>query len=55
MGRRVDEGFRSLEPSTLATRPITWQSRSFRGHLLCSFLALVLKHELESRMRQKDL
>ena len=29
--------------------------RPIRGHVFCSFLALVLKQELESRMKQLDL
>src|SRR5690242_2182487 len=28
---------------------------TIRGHVFCSFLALVLKQELESRLKQSDL
>ena len=42
--------------SILETRPIYHKSdETKRGRRFCSFLALVLKHELESRMRQKAL
>jgi len=39
--------------SLLKTRPI-WHKRddTIRGHVFCSFLALVLRHELYSRLRQ---
>jgi hypothetical protein len=51
----VEDTFRTAK-SILETRPIFHKSdEAIRGHLFCSFLALVLKHELESRMRQKAL
>jgi transposase len=39
--------------SLLKTRPI-WHKRddTIRGHVFCSYLALVLRHELYSRLRQ---
>src|SRR5260370_41860652 len=40
----------------LETRPIYHKrDTTIRGHVFCSFLALVLKQELESRMKQADL
>ena len=51
----VEDTFRTAK-SILETRPIYHKcDETIRGHLFCSFLALVLKHELESRMRQKAL
>jgi transposase len=42
--------------SILETRPIYHKrDATIRGHVFCSFLALVLKQELESRMQQADL
>jgi len=42
--------------SILETRPIYHKRDvTIRGHVFCSFLALVLKQELESRMRQAEL
>ena len=42
--------------SILETRPIYHKrDETIRGHVFCSFLALVLKQELESRMRQAEL
>src|ERR1700747_851777 len=42
--------------SILETRPIYHKrDASIRGHVFCSFLALVLKQELESRMKEADL
>jgi transposase len=42
--------------SILETRPIYHKrDATIRGHVFCSFLALVLKQELESRMKQADL
>ena len=42
--------------SILETRPIYHKrNATIRGHVFCSFLALVLKQELESRMKQADL
>jgi hypothetical protein len=55
----VEDIFRTTK-SILETRPI-YQQRdvtirgSIRGHVFCSFLALVLKQELESRMKQAQL
>ena len=31
------------------------RDETIRGHVFCSFLALLLKQELESRMKQADL
>src|SRR6478736_2298146 len=42
--------------SILETRPIYHKrDATIRGHVFCSFLALLLKTELESRMKQADL
>jgi transposase len=42
--------------SILETRPIYHKrNETIRGHVFCSFLALVLKQELESRMQQAQL
>jgi transposase len=42
--------------SILETRPIYHKrDATIRGHVFCSFLALVLKQELESRLKQSDL
>jgi transposase len=42
--------------SILEIRPIYHKrDATIRGHVFCSFLALVLKQELESRMKQADL
>jgi hypothetical protein len=42
--------------SILETRPIYHKrDETIRGHVFCSFLALLLKQELESRMKQTDL
>jgi len=42
--------------SIIETRPIYHKrDATIRGHVFCSFLALVLKQELESRMRRTDL
>ena len=48
----VEQLFR-WEKSLLNTRPI-WHKRddTIRGHVFCSFLALVLRHELFSRLRR---
>ena len=47
---RVEHVFRSTK-SILATRPI-WHKcdETIRGHVFCSFLALVLRKELEDRL-----
>jgi transposase len=42
--------------SILETRPIYHKrDETIRGHVFCSFLALLLKQELESRMKRNDL
>jgi transposase len=42
--------------SILETRPIYHKcDETIRGHVFCSFLALLLKQELESRMKRADL
>jgi transposase len=42
--------------SILETRPIYHKrDKTIRGHVFCSFLALLLKQELESRMKRTDL
>ncbi|MEI6515120.1 MAG: transposase, partial [bacterium] len=42
--------------SILVTRPIYHKcDETIRGHVFCSFLAILLKTELESRMSQMDL
>jgi hypothetical protein len=47
----VDPGRQHLE-----TRPIYHKrDETIRGHVFCSFLALVLKQELESRIKQAEL
>jgi hypothetical protein len=51
----VEETFRTAK-SILETRPIYHKcDETIRGHVFCSFLALVLKRELEMRMEDKDL
>ena len=51
----VEESFRTAK-TTLETRPIYHQrDEAIRGHVFCSFLALVLKRELEIRMAAKEL
>ena len=46
----VEHLFRS-EKALLATRPIYHQTdAAIRGHVFCSFLALVLRKELEERL-----
>ena len=51
----VEDSFRTAK-SILETRPIYHKrDETIRGHVFCSFLALVLKHELEQRMRAKGL
>ena len=47
---RVERAFRSMK-SALATRPISHQcDETIRGHVFCSFLALLLMHELDRRL-----
>jgi hypothetical protein len=51
----VEDIFRTSK-SILETRPIYHKrDETIRGHVFCSFLALVLKQELESRLKQADL
>ena len=52
---RVEDIFRTTK-SILETRPIYHKrDETIRGHVFCSFLALILKQELESRMKRSDL
>jgi transposase len=49
----VEQWFRSCK-SLLVTRPIFHHGDdTIRGHVFCSFLALVLRHELHSRLHAK--
>ena len=49
----VEQWFRSCK-SLLETRPIYHHcDDTIRGHVFCSFLALVLRHELQSRLQAK--
>jgi hypothetical protein len=51
----VEDTFRTAK-SILETRPIYHKrDETIRGHVFCSFLALVLKRELEKRMEEKGL
>lgn len=51
----VEDLFRSMK-SLLATRPIYHRrDETIRGHVFCSFLALVLRHELEDRLAARGL
>ena len=51
----VEQLFRS-EKALLATRPIYHQTdAAIRGHVCCSFLALVLRKELEERLAASRL
>jgi transposase len=50
---QVEQWFRSCK-SLLATRPIYHKcDETIRGHVFCSFLALVLRHELQARLEAK--
>ena len=50
----VKQSFRTAK-SILETRPIYHQSdEAIRGHVFCSFLALLLKGELERRLKQAE-
>jgi IS4 transposase len=50
---QVESLFRSIK-SVLETRPIYHQSdAAIRGHVFCSFLALVLLHELQRRLAER--
>jgi len=49
----VESIFRSMK-SLLETRPIFHKcDATIRGHVFCSFLALLLRKELESRLEQR--
>jgi transposase len=49
----VEQWFRACK-SLLATRPIYHQrDATIRGHVFCSFLALLLRHELQSRLQAR--
>ena len=51
----VEDMFRSMK-SILETRPIYHKcDDTIRGHVFCSFLALVLRRELERRLEAKGL
>lgn len=50
----VEDMFRTMK-SILDTRPIYHKcDETIRGHVFCSFLALLLKRELEQRLEKKD-
>ena len=50
----VEDVFRSMK-SLLDTRPIHHQrDETIRGHVFCSFLALLLRKELQDRLLRKD-
>jgi transposase len=50
----VEEVFRSMK-SLLDTRPIFHKcDETIRGHVFCSFLALLLRKELEDRLQRKE-
>ena len=50
----VEQTFRTTK-SLLETRPIFHKlDETIRGHVVCSFLALVLKKELEDRLAAAD-
>ena len=49
---QVEQAFRDMK-SVLETRPIYHQTdETIRGHVFCSFLALVLRKELDSRLEK---
>jgi hypothetical protein len=49
----VEQWFRACK-SLLATRPIYHQrDETIRGHVFCSFLALLLRHELQGRLEAR--
>jgi hypothetical protein len=51
---RVEDVFRSMK-SLLDTRPIFHKcDETIRGHVFCSFLALLLRKELEDRLARKE-
>jgi hypothetical protein len=50
----VEDVFRSMK-SLLDTRPIFHKcDETIRGHVFCSFLALLLRKELEERLARKE-
>ncbi len=50
----VEDVFRSMK-SLLDTRPIFHKcDETIRGHVFCSFLALLLRQELEERLARKE-
>jgi hypothetical protein len=50
----VEEVFRSMK-SLLDTRPVFHQrDETIRGHVFCSFLALLLRKELQDRLARKE-
>jgi transposase len=50
----VEDVFRSMK-SLLDTRPIYHKcDETIRGHVFCSFLALLLRQELEDRLARKQ-
>jgi len=50
---QVEAIFRTMK-SQLATRPVFHKcDDTIRGHVFCSFLALLLRHELEARLEQR--
>jgi len=51
----VEDTFRTMK-SIMETRPIFHQcDDTIRGHVFCSFLALVLRHELQSRLEARGI
>ena len=49
---QVEQAFRDIK-SVLETRPVYHQTdETIRGHVFCSFLALVLRKELDSRLEK---
>jgi transposase len=49
---QVEQAFRDIK-SVLETRPVFHQTdETIRGHVFCSFLALVLRKELDSRLEK---
>ena len=51
LSRQVAKAFRDIK-CILATRPVFLQrDEIIRGHVCCSFLALVLRKELDKRLR----
>ncbi len=52
---QVEQSFRTAK-SLLRTRPVYHRrDETIRGHVFCSFLALVLKKELERRLREAGI